>query len=482
MRNARHAFVLLCLLLSIEGCRGGRSGEEGEAGKPRPATLIPPASRIAPAPEPRPVTRPLLLLGLDGATWKLLDPLLAEGVLPNFARLIAHGSRAPLKTFEPTLSPLIWTSIATGTGPIAHGIQDFVAPVPGTGEKAIVTSNMRRVKALWNILSDRGTTVGVVGWWATYPAEKVNGFVISDQANALRRDNYRLAARLPVDAKPRPAADPSAVWPPELAAEVADALELDPRITRAELRRFFELPAKRGDLLSAHVGNDEDILSVFKFSYLIDKSFVGAGLRAIEKHKPTFAAMYLNGLDAAEHHFWRFMQPQAFRGVPAGDVARYGNVIRNYYIYMDEVLGRLLALYPLESSTVVVVSDHGHEPNAGFDPKSADHFDRVCSGTHEEAPDGVFIIAGADVAVGARVGRARVVDVAPTVLALMGAPIGLDVPGRVIDGVIASEFFAVHPLRTVPSHSAGYAHTDAPIRSPMNDALKEKLRGLGYIE
>lgn len=467
----RRALLILaaswCLAAALPACRG----EE----RPRSTAPEPPAA-------PAPVARPLLLLGIDGASWELIDPLLAEGALPSFARLLARGSRAPLRTYEPTLSPLIWTSIATGAGPAAHGIRDFVAPIPGTGETAIVTSNMRRVKALWNVLSDHGLTVGVVGWWATYPAERVNGFVISDQANDLRRDNYRVAAHLDVDGGTRASDDPGRVWPPALAAEIADVLELDPAIAREELSRFFELPEGRADLLGARLGDDEDILSIFKFAYLIDKSFVGAGLRALGTRRPRFAAVYLNGLDAAEHHFWRFMRPGEFRGVREDDVARYGNVIRNYYVYMDEVLGRLLELYPLESSVVVVVSDHGHERNPDFDPGAADHFDRVCSGTHEKAPDGVFMIGGADAAVGAKLGEARVVDVAPTVLALMGVPVAADVPGRVIEGAIAPAFLAAHPPRTVPTHSTGYRHTDAPIPSRMNDALKEKLRGLGYIE
>jgi hypothetical protein len=472
--STRLGLVSLALALVLPACRA----EEGSA---KAATPVP-KTVPAPRPAPTPVTRPLLLLGIDGATWKLLDPLIAEGALPNFARVVAAGSRGPLKTYEPTLSPLIWTTIATGVGPRVHGIEGFVAEIPGTGETAIVTSNLRRVDALWNILSAQGTTVGVIGWWATYPAEEVNGFVISDQANDLRRDNYRIAGHLKVDEKSRAAGDPRAVWPPELGAEVASALELDPRISREELARFFALPEGRDDLLSQPLGNDEDILSIFKFAYLIDKSFAEAGLRALADKHPTFAAVYLNGLDAAEHHFWRFMEPQAFRSVPASDVARYEDVIRNYYVYVDEVLGRLLELYPLDRAAVVLVSDHGQGPNAAYDPGSSDHFNRVCSGTHEKAPDGVIVMAGADVARGVDLTGATVFDAAPTVLALLGSPVGEEMPGRPLAQAIAPEFLKAHPIRRVPILSSGRAHTDAPIPSPMTGALKEKLRGLGYIQ
>ena len=75
--------------------------------------------------------------------------------------------------------PVIWTTIATGKTPDQHRIGHFVA-VNEKGEQLPVTSQMRKVKALWNILSDAGRRVGVVGWWATWPAEKVNGTIVSD--------------------------------------------------------------------------------------------------------------------------------------------------------------------------------------------------------------------------------------------------------------------------------------------------------------
>ncbi|MCK9463528.1 MAG: alkaline phosphatase family protein [Proteobacteria bacterium] len=466
--------LAIVLLLSLAAACGADDAAKPPEKKAAAAKPVPPP--------PAPVTRPLLLVGIDGATWDLIDPLLQDGALPNLAKLLESGARAPLKTYEPTLSPLIWTTIATGVLPGVHGIRSFAAPVPGTGKTAIVSSNMRRVKALWNHLSDQGTTVGVIGWWATYPAEEVNGFVVSDQANDMRRDNYMLALDLDVSAGEKAAADPRAVWPKELGAEIGGELALPTSITREQLARFFELPEGRADLLDEKNVDDEDILSVFKFAYLIDASFLEAGVRALEKRRPTFAAIYLNGLDAAEHHFWKYMAPEKFRDVPAADVARYEDVIRNYYIYMDEALGRLLALYPLDTATVIVVSDHGHVANAAYDPKSKDHFARVCSGTHDRAPPGVIAIAGKDVVPGADLGGASVLDITPTVLALLGAPVGEEMPGRVLEQAISKEFLEGHPIRRVKALSKGWKHSDAPIPSRMNEALQEKLRGLGYIE
>src|SRR5207249_759516 len=100
---------------------------------------------------------------------------------PNLSRLIAQGVRARLKTIEPVLSPVIWTTVATGFLPSEHGILDFLATDTRTGEKIPVTSRQRRVKAIWNLLDEAGVPVGVIGWWATWPAESVDGYIVSDR-------------------------------------------------------------------------------------------------------------------------------------------------------------------------------------------------------------------------------------------------------------------------------------------------------------
>jgi predicted AlkP superfamily pyrophosphatase or phosphodiesterase len=468
MSHRAIATVALVLLAASPAC-----GDREEPERKAVAAPSEPASS--------PVTRPLLLLGIDGATWAVMDPLLKAGRLPNFSRLVERGVRAPLQTFEPTLSPLIWTTIATGFAPARHGIEGFTAPVAGGGETALVTSNMRKTKALWNVLPEHGRSVGVVGWWATYPAEEVDGFVISDQASTLRGENYRAALDLKGRGPEGP--DPGRTWPAALAVELEGALTLPAKVAPEVLRRFLDLPPDR---LAAVAGGElvdkEDIFSIFKFAFLIDRSFVESGLAAAAKRRPDALMIYLNGLDAAEHHFWKYREPERFAGVAPDDAARFGGVIDEYYIYMDEVLGRFLELYPLEESMVMVVSDHGHEANPGYDPASADHYDRVCSGGHEGAPDGIFILAGRDVAAGAEIARPNVFDIAPTVLAAMGAPVSGEMPGKVVRDALAPAFLKAHPVSRVKGHGPNPAYSPGALPSDMNETLKEKLKGLGYIQ
>jgi predicted AlkP superfamily phosphohydrolase/phosphomutase len=122
----------------------------------------------------------VIVLGLDGMDPQAVDLMVKEGKLPNFARLKQGGAYGPLISMKPLLSPIIWTTLATGKTPDAHGIGHFVAVNQQTGQELPVTSQMRRVKAIWNIVSDAGKRVAVVGWWATWPAETVRGAIVSD--------------------------------------------------------------------------------------------------------------------------------------------------------------------------------------------------------------------------------------------------------------------------------------------------------------
>ncbi len=122
----------------------------------------------------------VLLIGWDAADWKMMSPLLEQGKMPNFQKLVEDGVMGNLTSLEPILSPLLWTSIATGKLADEHNILGFAEPRPAGGGIRPVRSTSRKCKALWNIVSDKGLRAGVVHWLATHPAEIINGFVVSD--------------------------------------------------------------------------------------------------------------------------------------------------------------------------------------------------------------------------------------------------------------------------------------------------------------
>jgi len=438
--------------------------------------------RLPPLAEPAArVDRRLLLFGIDGATWTVIDRLFAEGRLPNLARLVREGSRAPLRTLVPTHSPRIWTTIATGVPPELHGILDFVVKLP-TGRTALPSSTQRRVAAVWNVLSLHGYRVGVANWWATFPAEPIDGFVISDRASHVRRATYTQVLGLTDLAMAR--RSHGETHPPELRDELDAILGAPGEPDARLLARLVPLgPEQLAELRAQTVFSRESRLSVLKFTLLQDLAAAEASLFALRRYQPDVMLHFFAGVDSIEHHFWKYMEPERFAGVPPEEVAVFGELIERYYDLADEVLGRFLAAYADAPLAVVVVSDHGHEADPRHGTRGARGQSLWASGTHKDAPDGILIVSGVDAARGAALDGPSVEDVTPTVLALLGVPVGADMSGRVLREAIEPAFLAAHPPRTVASHThPDRAAPGAPVASESDELLEGRLRALGYLE
>ena len=97
-------------------------------------------------------------MGWDAADWKVIHPLMEAGKMPNVRRLVENGARGQMTTLQPPLSPMLWTSIATGKRPFKHGIHGFSEPAPDGRGVQPVTNLSRKSKALWKwrIGLDRG--------------------------------------------------------------------------------------------------------------------------------------------------------------------------------------------------------------------------------------------------------------------------------------------------------------------------------------
>src|SRR5258708_3849865 len=128
-----------------------------------------------------------------------------------FSGLADRGVTADMETLQPVLSPMLWNSIATGKRAGEHGILGFTEVDPATGMVRPVTSTSRRVKALWNILSQQGLRSNVVSWFGGHPAEPIRGACVSDA----------YARAFPPPGDPWPLM-PGTVWPGRLAEDLAD--------------------------------------------------------------------------------------------------------------------------------------------------------------------------------------------------------------------------------------------------------------------
>ena len=160
---------------------------------------------------PSRLAKRLLVVGWDAADWKVIHPLMDAGKMPTLEKLVNGGVMGTIATLHPVLSPMLWTSIATGMRPFKHGVLGFTEPSPDGSDVRPVSTLSRKVKAVWNILNQNGYRSIVVGWWPSHPAEPLNGVMVS---------NHFAQAVGPLD-RPWPV-PPGAIHPPGLTDTLAE--------------------------------------------------------------------------------------------------------------------------------------------------------------------------------------------------------------------------------------------------------------------
>lgn len=409
----------------------------------------------------RPVHR-LLVVGWDAADWLILDQLLARGEMPVLAGLLQAGCRSDLQTLEPILSPLLWTSAATGRTPDIHGILNFVEPRADGCGLCLASSTSRKVKALWNMATQQGLRVQCTSWYASHPAEPVRGSVVS---NMLMEGDPGTAT----GAWPLP---PECVHPPEFADAAALA-----RIGRAAFRRDH-LASVLPDLPS-HQHGDGRVAQLCQL--MATAASVDAVARAAMQREPWDLAMvFFESIDTVGHAFMQYRPPR-LSYVSEPDVRRFGGVIDAVYRWHDRALGRLLAAAGPDV-TVLLLSDHGFHsgelrPNLGQLPPER----RMEKEASWHRPLGVFLASGPGVLRGAKLGSTSILDVTPTALALLGLPTADDFEGRVL-----TELLQTAPPTSIPSYEtlpgdAGL-HPKDRRQDPFEaaDAIRQ-LVDLGYM-
>ena len=405
----------------------------------------------------------VLLVGWDGADWNVIDPLLARGELPHLQGLMRRGLAARLRTVAPVLSPVIWTSMATGVGPDRHGIVDFLAVDRTTGARVPVTSNLRTAPALWTLLAERNLPVGIVAWWATWPAERVVGSLVTDR---IAYQLFGLGDSLPEGPEGK-------TWPPELFAEIQPLIRKPEQITDAEVRAFAELPAD----LTTLPADERQRLNEFRTVLAATRTYGDIALHLARRDDPVLRAVYFEASDTAAHLFMGHAPPR-MASVSEAAFQRWNGVVDAVYRDLDRWLGELLRTTD-ENTTVLVVSDHGfrtgeHRPLS--DP-------RIGAGRAADwhRKYGILVAAGPGIEPNARLQEASVLDIAPTILALLGLPIPTSMEGEVLEAGLSADLLRRRPPVRVAHDSAPTAAGDAPIASPGDADRLERLRTLGYV-
>ncbi len=244
---------------------------------------------------------PVLIIGLDGATFQLLDPWIESGELPCLARLCREGARGVLQSVTPPLSPEAWSTFMTGKHPGLHGVMNFLCFRPGTYEIQFSNGALLRQKTLWRMLSDAGMRVGIMGVPMTYPPEPVNGYLVSGIETPGERSKF--------------------TYPESLAQELREALG------------GYDL---HGDF--ADSTDPQEYLS--RLLATIDNQ-ADAACYLLERHPADLSVFTIGATDRVQHSFW-------------GQT----DALKKAYQRVDGAVARIIECLP-EPRNLIIMSDHG---------------------------------------------------------------------------------------------------------------------------
>jgi len=263
----------------------------------------------------------LLVIGLDGASFNVLDALIEKGYLPNLAALIQRGSRANLETTFPPITAVAWSSFMTGKNPGKHGIFEFVRRDRNSKREMAVNASFRQGRALWELLGDAGYRVIVHNFPCTYPPRAVNGLMISDFMTPRGKRDF--------------------AYPVSLLAELED--KFGPY--RLHLSETYASSKAEGVLAELR---DELEYKARVTEYLMTEYEWDAFFQ------------YFWGTDRIQHELWHIFDEEHPRH-DREEAAQYKEKVYAYFHRVDEIVGDLIARAGRDAQ-VWVVSDHGFGP------------------------------------------------------------------------------------------------------------------------
>lgn len=407
---------------------------------------------------PERLTPKVLLIGWDAADWRMIKPLIERGALPTLQSLISRGAEANLATIRPILSPMLWTSIATGKRADKHGIHGFTEPKPDATGVRPVASTSRTCKAIWNIASQHGLKSIVINWFASHPAEPIDGVVVSDAYTSLCQPGVGI-----------PDLSPGTVHPAEWAEPLARLLVNPAELDAAALLPFVPL--------AAQIDQAQDN-RLAKLSTLVARAATvqAASCFALQEKPWDLACLYFGAIDEFGHHFMPYHPPR-MEGIDPRDAEVYGQVMEGCYRFHDMMLAHQLAIAG-EDTTVVIVSDHGF-CQAGDRPGTEGYENPE----QWHRPFGIGVLSGPGVKQGERVFGGTILDIAPTVLRLLGISPAMDMDGRAWVEVLESKEQLTRVLSWDDLASESTASPSTDEQDPAAAALAMRhLADLGYID
>jgi Flp pilus assembly protein TadD len=422
-----------------------------------------PIPEIARAAQPK---SPVIFIGLDGGDWQLLDDYIADGTMPNLARLVREGASGELETEHPPLSPIVWSTMMTGVSPIEHQVLDFTHFNPVTGVKEPITSTERKAPAIWNMETMAGRRVAVFGLWATYPAEPVRGLMVSDRL-------------FPFFFTAESSPPPGSVYPPSreawaragvTAAEAAVDLETMrrylPDLTQADFDSLLHDP----DPFSKPPSALRRMLVETEIYLHLSVDLFATG------NIPDLTIIYFEGTDTVGHIFAPFAPPKQPQ-VSQADYDRFHAIPAKYFGFLDQFLGDVTRVADQSHATIVIASDHGFQWKEGRPQQLASFAIATAAKWHRN--QGIYLLRGPGIAPSkGHAGRGGIRQICATLLSATGLPPAEHVAGPPLAPLANSNTSAIN----YASHFQPFAPPAATIANSAGaDEAVAKLKSLGYI-
>lgn len=406
---------------------------------------------------------PLVLLGIDGADWGVINPMIADGELPNFERMKSRGAWGELINPGPQVSPVAWTTFVTGLFSRNHGILDHVYPYNNEPAKRKVTSELRQAPALWNIADEFGLKSTVVGYFVSHPPEKINGTIVSELAY------HKLEGAV----HPSGALDAQAIGQRALKGNTPERQQL--------LRRFFGWDYNKSQAVdpdSPYRKAAETVRIRNLDQRILADEFVMRASLALAHEPSDLFVTYLRLVDYMSHSLWLYHDASGLEKLPDPElIDLFSESVKESYRYADEALGQLLDVFGNDTN-IMVVSDHGFGPNLRNNSRGEAERENL-TGNHR--PNGIMLAMGPDIRPGEIRGM-TIMEVAPTLVALLDIPVSDDMPGKVVTSMLTDEFFEKHTLKTVESYGDISIETlDSGTEVSIQQQSMQNLKGLGYI-
>jgi predicted AlkP superfamily phosphohydrolase/phosphomutase len=283
------------------------------------------------------LNRKNLIICLDGASWNVIGPLINSGDLPHFKNMIDSGISGRLESFEPLLSPSIWTSIVTGKKPEKHGILHFYN-----------LKNSLTAERLWEIFENHGLKAGVAGFFLTWPPKIKNGFMIPDRYAFDTKtipNNFSFFQDLTLNRKIGGKTGNSLFY--FLKKALANGISVNTIFDGGKVFLFKKI-------------FKPDHLDLFHKEQTVYLNFlVEIFLKCVNDYRPDLSIICIPGTDVLAHRYWKYYKPAGFEQyINKNEKRKYKDIIPNFYKKVDKVIGKLISIFPKDTN-VFIISDHG---------------------------------------------------------------------------------------------------------------------------